>query len=122
VLRAERVAAPLSVSVVITNDATIRDLNRRFRQQDRATDVLSFQLDSDPQVVSLDRVKLLGEIVISMQTARRQARTAGHSVDDELAHLLVHGVLHLLGYDHERPRDAKQMREREEDLLGPHVH
>jgi probable rRNA maturation factor len=63
----------------------------------------------------------LGEIVISYPTAARQAQEAGHPVDEELAHLLVHGVLHLLGHDHQSPAEARRMRAREEALLGGRV-
>ena len=64
----------------------------------------------------------MGEIVISYPTAARQAEEAGHTVDEELAHLLVHGILHLLGYDHESRADARRMRAREEALLGRAAH
>jgi rRNA maturation RNase YbeY len=114
-------AAPNGVSVVLTSDARVRALNLRFRSADATTDVLSFNLDGDPRFADAGQA-LLGEIVISVPTAGRQARAAGHSIDDELAHLLAHGVLHLLGYDHQRPRDAKTMRAREEALLGRAVH
>ncbi len=64
----------------------------------------------------------LGEIVISVETAERQAREAGHSLEREIAHLLVHGVLHILGYDHAEPEDERAMRAREEAILGHEAH
>ena len=85
------------VHVVITGDTRIRELNRRFRDLDRATDVLSFP-DGD-ELPSGSR--LLGEVAISLDTARRQAQELGHSELRELTELTLHGVLHLLGYDHE---------------------
>lgn len=121
-LLSENVPAPHSVSVVITNGAIVRGLNRRFRGQDRTTDVLSFGLNDRDGFVVGEGASQLGEIVISFPTARRQAREAGHDVEEELEHLLVHGVLHLLGYDHERSRDEKVMRAREEELLGRAAH
>lgn len=100
----------------------MRDLNRRFRRQDSATDVLSFGLADNAGFVAGEGARQLGEIVISFPTAKRQAREAGHDVEEELEHLLVHGILHLLGYDHERARDEKVMRAREEALLGRTAH
>jgi rRNA maturation RNase YbeY len=108
--------------VVITNDIAVRRLNSRFRGDDNTTDVLSFTLDDDEAFVTTTTLRHLGEIVISYPTARRQARKAGHGVDDELAHLVVHGVLHLLGYDHKRAADQRVMRAKEEALLGHHIH
>ena len=86
------------VHVVITGDGQIHDLNRRFRNVDRPTDVLSFP---DGDVLPTGQ-RFLGEIVISLDTARRQARDLAHGEDRELMELVLHGVLHLLGYDHER--------------------
>jgi probable rRNA maturation factor len=80
------------VTVALVTDARIQDLNRRFRQVDKATDVLSFPAD-EPGT--------LGDVVIARGVARRQARQAGHDFPTELRVLAVHGLLHLLGYDHE---------------------
>ncbi len=85
------------VSVLVTGDERIRELNRRYLERDRPTDVLSFP-DGDRLP---DGHLLLGEIVVSLDTARRQARTVGHGELDELRELVVHGVLHLVGYDHD---------------------
>lgn len=84
------------VHVLITSDEHIRELNGRFRDTDSATDVLSFP-DGDPLP---DGGVLLGQVVISLDTARRQAEEAGHGEMRELQELVLHGVLHLLGYDH----------------------
>ncbi len=121
-LAAEGVPRSESLSVVVTDDGTVRALNRRYRKQDRPTDVLSFALEGDGRFVVPEGSRQLGEIVISYQTASRQARAARHSVDDEMAHLLVHGVLHLLGYDHQRPGEERKMRSREDALLGHAAH
>ena len=86
------------VHLVLTSDQTIRELNQRFRDIDRATDVLSFP-DGD-ELPSGGR--LLGEVVISLDSARRQAEALGHGEVRELCELALHGTLHLLGYDHER--------------------
>lgn len=110
------------LSVVITDDASVRELNRRYRGEDAPTDVLSFDLTADESFVSSGGDRLLGEVVISYPTAARQAEDAGHAVDEELAHLLVHGVLHLLGHDHQSPAEARTMRAREEALLGQPAH
>jgi probable rRNA maturation factor len=85
------------VHVLITGDERIRDLNRRYRDVDRATDVLSFP---DGDELPTGGV-LLGEIVVSLDTARRQAAAAGHDEARELAELVLHGTLHLLGYGHD---------------------
>ena len=119
VLAGEDVPQPGEVSIVITDDGRVRALNWRFRHVDAPTDVLSFGLDAGEGFpLPPGRVPLLGEIVISYPTAARQAAEAGQSVENELAHLLVHGVLHLLDYDHETPQEARAMRAREEALLG----
>jgi probable rRNA maturation factor len=88
---------PAEVHLVLTGDDRIRELNRHWRGRDAATDVLSFP-DGDPLP---DGGRLLGEIVISVDTARRQAVTQGHDERRELVELALHGTLHLLGYDHE---------------------
>ena len=82
-----------TVTVAIVSDARVRALNRKFRKKDRATDVLSFPAEES---------RYLGDVVISSGMAARQARAAGHSLATELRVLALHGLLHLLGYDHER--------------------
>jgi probable rRNA maturation factor len=122
-LAGEGVAPPAELSVAVTDDATVRGLNRRFRGEDRPTDVLSFSFDGDGAFVTPTAAwRQLGDVIISYPTAARQANEAGHGIDEELSHLLVHGVLHLLGYDHKRPADERRMRAREEALLGRAVH
>jgi probable rRNA maturation factor len=101
--------AGAELSVVLCDDAFIRPLNAQWRDRDAATDVLSFPQD-DPM--------LLGDVVISVQTAARQATELGHPLEAELRVLLVHGVLHLLGHDHHDDDGAQRMRAEEARLLA----
>jgi len=110
------------LSLVLVSDRRMRVLNRRYRKKDRPTDVLAFPLHEkwkwgQATFLSLSPF-LLGDVVISVPTARRQGAELGHGLREELRRLLVHGVLHLLGYDHERgPRDAALMARKEKALL-----
>lgn len=111
--------ANAELSVELVGDARIRRLNRDYRRQDRATDVLAFPIREAvlPQGKG-PATNMLGDVVISLPTAVRQAREVGRSIDVELATLLIHGMLHLCGYDHERgPREAARMSRRERALL-----
>ncbi len=101
------------LSVWLTGDATLRRLNRVHRGIDSATDVLSF-----PAVKAPGPVRQLGDLVVSLQTTRHNARELGVAFDDELRRYLAHGLLHLLGFDHERSGDRKRMAAEEERLLG----
>jgi rRNA maturation RNase YbeY len=92
------------VTVVLTGDRKIRELNQTYRGIDRATDVLSFGIGD-----GLERGEPFGDVVISVDTARRQAREYGAPLRTEVARLLVHGTLHLCGYDHKEPREAARM-------------
>ncbi len=106
------------LSVVITGDDQILALNREYAGEDHATDVLSFSLREGEEFVAPDGMNRLGEVVVSYETAQRQAVAGGHEVDEEIAHLLVHGVLHLLGYDHAEAEGEEKMRGRERRVLG----
>ena len=98
------------LSVEFVGDGRMRGLNRRYRRRDRSTDVLAFPLREAVGPAT----PLLGDVVISLPTAVRQAAAGGWSVDQEVARLMVHGVLHLVGYDHERSdQEARRMRRRE---------
>ncbi len=108
-LRAEEVSPRESVTIVVVGDKMIRDLNRRFHHRNAPTDVLSFPSDEQDY---------LGDIFISYETARENARAAHWRIRDELRLLVVHGVLHLLGYDDLHPRARAQMWRRQEELLG----
>lgn len=119
-LLAENFDGSAEVNVTFTDDEQIRELNNRFRHINRSTDVLSFPLGSDGvyDVNPATQAKMLGDIVISMDHAVRQARDYGHSLQREMAFLTVHSMLHLLGYDHENGGlEAMRMREKEENIL-----
>jgi len=107
------------LSLELTGDRRMRRLNREYRKKDRPTDVLAFPIREAVMPRGASPVTpMLGDVVVSLPMAVRQAREAGRSIDDELAMLLVHGVLHLCGYDHERnPREATRMSRRERALL-----
>ena len=98
-----------SVSVLLAGDDQIRSLNREFRHKDKATDVLSF-----PAAEVGGRARLAGDLAISVETAAREAEARGHALILELETLLLHGVLHLAGYDHET--DSGEMARKEETL------
>ena len=116
---AERVLAAVGegrseLSLDLVGDGRMRRLNRQYRRKDRTTDVLAFAMRESASPVSA----LLGDVVISVPTAQRQAKEGGRSLSEELAWLLVHGVLHLCGYDHERSEtDARRMKRREQAIL-----
>ncbi len=119
VLAAEAAPAPAELSILISDDEAIRELNLRYRGVDEPTDVLSFDLHTEDDFPTPPgSTRQLGEIVISYPTALRQAAEARHHVDDELARLLVHGLLHLLGSEHESPGGARTMRSKERALLN----
>jgi probable rRNA maturation factor len=122
-LSVEAVPHATELSVVLADDATVRTLNRDYRATDAATDVLSFaQLEGDAFARPDGAADHLGDVIISVETARRQADEYGQTLDDEVSHLLVHGILHLLGYDHELPQDAVLMRAHEDAVLGAAHH
>lgn len=102
--------------MLLTDDAGIQELNRAYRGQDRPTDVLSFsQREGDPMP---GEENLLGDIVVSIERAREQADRFGHSQEREVGFLAVHGLLHLLGYDHEEPDEEAVMMQLAEDILS----
>jgi probable rRNA maturation factor len=122
VLKAEGVASPYEVSLVFTDSETVRQLNRDYRGVDETTDVLAFYMLPQKEVddsfaLPPDGVTRLGEVIISYPQVVEQAREQGHSTEKELVLLIVHGVLHLLGYDHEEPKEEAKMRAREKELL-----
>ena len=99
------------LSLLLTDDAEIRRLNKTYRSLDQATDVLSFP--QDEEAVNESGKTLLGDVVISVETAARQAEEHHLSFNEELILLAIHGILHLLGYDHERsPQDARVMKDK----------
>ncbi len=134
VLDAERVPPDAEVAVVFVDAATMTDLNGKFLGGDGPTDVLAFPLDREREHVGrhpdegghgpgagadgAEPPIVLGDVVVCPDIAARQAREGGRSLDDELALLVVHGLLHLLEYDHAEPEDAARMQRRERELLA----
>ena len=119
-LAAEGIIPPYEVSVVLTDEATVHEMNRHYRNVDAPTDVISFYTQTPAEttfVLPEDGVQHLGDIVISFPQAVEQAKEQAHSVQQELTLLTIHGLLHLLEYDHEEPDDAVRMRSREAVLL-----
>lgn len=127
-LDAENIDAPCIVSVLLTDDEGIREMNRQFRDTDRSTDVLSFPLnelqpgDFDADICETDPGTgsvMLGDILINIPQCAVQGEEFGHGFDRELTYLTVHSVLHLLGYDHtDEGEMKKQMRRREKEIMG----
>lgn len=105
---AEIGAEGAELSVMLTNDAQIRELNAKHRKKPKPTDVLSFPMDAEGDGPS--RVtRLLGDVVISLETAARQAQKRRHELISEVTHLLAHGILHLVGHDHRTDREERIM-------------
>jgi probable rRNA maturation factor len=109
------------MTVWVVDNKTIREFNNKFRRKDIATDVLSFPMGENGvfSVNPENGMKILGDTILSIERAAAQAIEYGHSAKRETAFLIVHSVLHLVGYDHEKgPVLARKMREREEDILS----
>ena len=119
VLAHEEVTGQGELSVVITDDEEVHDLNRRFRGVDAPTDVLAFGTEeaSTTFITAPDAPFLLGDVIISCPRAQEQATEAGHSLAEEIQLLVVHGVLHLLGYDHAEPEEEALMWACQEEIL-----
>lgn len=115
------------VAITLTTPEEIREINKEFRKIDKETDVLSFpifekkdidMLRKNGEIVDEDMPQdVLGDIIISMKKVEEQAKEYGHSVERELAYMVVHGFYHLMGYDHMVEEDKKVMREKEEKVL-----
>ena len=108
---APALSGQVELGVVLADDAFVRTLNRDYRGQDRATDVLSFPVHEPPQ---LDRPPgemplMLGDVVLARETVQRDSASAGVGLADRVSHLVVHGVLHLLGHDHDEPDAERRM-------------
>lgn len=127
-LRAENIPVPCEVSVLLTDSAGIRALNREFRGVDSETDVLSFPANEfeagkfDPEIAEKNPktgAVMLGDMALSLERAVEQGRQFGHGTKREIQYLTVHSVLHLLGYDHVDEADMKkQMRSREKEIMA----
>jgi probable rRNA maturation factor len=103
--------------ILLADDATLHDLNVRFRDEDKATNVLSFPRGDDALLPKGAAVPL-GDVAIAFETARREAAAEGKSLADHLSHLVVHGMLHLLGYDHQCDEEAERMESLEVEVLA----
>ncbi|HHX01488.1 MAG TPA: rRNA maturation RNase YbeY [Firmicutes bacterium] len=110
---------PVEVGVTFVDDAAIKELNCQYRQIDQATDVLSFaQEEGDVFEQPPGAPRLLGDIVISLERAQEQSETFNHSLAREVGYLTAHGLLHLLGYDHQNTGDKEEMRALEEQIMA----
>lgn len=124
VLFEEKVLSDVDVYITLTNNQEIHKINKEYRDVDRPTDVLSFPMYERDEIYKLkeetnDNVeKILGDIIVSIEKVKEQALEYGHSFERELAYLVTHGMLHLLGYDHMIEEEQKIMRKREEEILG----
>ena len=112
---AERMGKGGEAAVLLTDDAEMRALNKQWRALNKPTDVLSFPGDG-PEIPG--QPQYLGDIAIGFETALRDAETMGRAFEGHIAHLLIHGFLHLLGYDHIEPEDAKVMEPLEIEILA----
>lgn len=120
VAKQEKLSPQTEVDITLVTNEEIHALNRDYRKVDRPTDVLSFALDEgedEPEVLDTEAEHLLGDIIISAERAQEQADEYGHGLKREITYLAVHGILHLLGYDHMEEKDKKVMRQREEEVL-----
>lgn len=103
-------------NITLVDDKKIHEINKTYRGVDRPTDVISFAFEDDKTIVN-DGFRFLGEIYISVDTCKRQAEEYGHSFKREICFLTIHGLLHLLGYDHIEESDRLVMRKLEEEIL-----
>ncbi len=114
----EEIPLKAEVDLLFVDNAAIREMNKEYRDKDVATDVLSFPMyEAEEEIVDEEEI-LFGDIVISLERAQEQCEEYGHSLEREVMYLLVHGLLHLAGYDHMEEEDKKQMRTQEEKLLA----
>ena len=107
------------VSITLTNDAQIHEINKNYRHVDKPTDVISFALQEsvEPLITDGPAINMLGDIIISVERARIQASDYGHSLRRELVFLTVHGMLHLLGYDHQEENERLEMEEEQRRIM-----
>lgn len=106
-----------SFNVILIDDKEITKINKMYRKKDKPTDVISFALEDNKESISAYNKRILGDIYISVETAKKQAKEYNHSLKRELCFLSVHGLLHLLGYDHIEEKDEKIMFKKQELIL-----
>ncbi len=104
-------------NIIIINNDKIQEINKTYRNKDAVTDVISFAFEESDNI-KYDNMRFLGEIYISYERCKEQAMEYGHSIERELCYLSIHGLLHLLGYDHIKENDKKVMRTLEEEILN----
>ena len=117
----EELGNHISITVTLTNPENIRNINRKYRQIDNPTDVLSFPMYEKEEISEVKQQKyevILGDIVISIHKVEEQAEEYGHSFKRELSYMVVHGFYHLMGFDHMKEEEKAEMREKEENILG----
>lgn len=118
-LGASEAARVSELSILLADDEFVRTLNRKYRGKDKPTNVLSFPQNVSAADIHFGGVLPLGDIVLAHETLVREAREQGKSFDDHLAHLVAHGVLHLMGYDHEESEEeAEEMEGMEREILA----
>ena len=113
----------LYINIILTNPKNIKEVNTKYRNIDKETDVLSFPMFENSEIEIMkkngnDITEALGDIIISIERVKEQAEEYGHSFEREFAYMLVHGFYHLVGYDHMEEEDKKRMREKEEEVLN----
>lgn len=118
----EEIPANAELSVSFVNNEEIRTINREYRNKDQSTDVISFALEEETEdemkIIGDDIPIVLGDIIISVDKAKEQSKEYEHCLQREMGFLAVHGLLHLLGYDHMTPEDEKIMFQKQDDILG----
>ncbi|WP_404825693.1 rRNA maturation RNase YbeY [Fictibacillus norfolkensis] len=109
------------VSITIVSKERIQEINKEYRQKDSVTDVISFAMEEmgedETEIIGGEETRFLGDIIICLDVAKEQAEEYGHSLEREMGFLAVHGILHLLGYDHMSDEDEKRMFGRQEEIL-----
>lgn len=125
VLKEEDIIENIDVYITLTNNDEIHKINKEYRNVNRPTDVLSFPMYERDEIYTIKKdfkidetEKILGDIIVSIEKVKEQAEEYGHSFERELAYLITHGCLHLLGYDHMIEEEKEIMRKREEEILG----
>ncbi len=109
----------LYINVILTNPKNIKETNKKYRNIDKETDVLSFPMFEKEEIKNIEGniPDVLGDIVISIEKVKEQAKEYGHSFERELSYMVVHGFYHLMGYDHIKEEDKNIMRQKEENVL-----
>ncbi|MET3699281.1 probable rRNA maturation factor [Bacillus oleivorans] len=119
-LKKEQVEEDCEISITFVSNDKIQEINREYRGKDKPTDVISFALeegDEEEIIMGAPETRVLGDIIISIEKTKEQAEEYGHSFERELGFLAVHGLLHLLGYDHGTEQEEKEMFSKQESIL-----